>query len=103
RAALARLKGYKGEILARMRCSQSASGVQEPYEFHLLSFPTEAAFSSFVASGTAYQEERERSIAKTTILVGTSLPGISLEWTAISGDSIPRRTVGMRVSPPTDP
>lgn len=71
--ALTRMKGYKGELLARMRCSATAKGEQEPYEFHLLSFPSEAAFSSFVASGVAYQQERDRVIEKTTIVVGTSL------------------------------
>lgn len=70
RAALMRMQGYKGELLARMRCLPRARGEQEPYEFHLLAFPSEAAFASFVSSGVAYQEERDRSIVKTTIVVG---------------------------------
>lgn len=73
RGALTRMTGYKGELLARMRCAPTARGEREPYEFHLLSFPSEAAFSSFVASGVAYQQERDRAIEKTTIVFGTSL------------------------------
>ena len=60
-AALARLIGHKGRLISRVRCAAQASGEREPYEFHLLSFPSEAAFGTFVASGAAYREEREGS------------------------------------------
>lgn len=104
RAALARLTGHHGEILARMRCSPRASGERAPYEFHLLRFPTEAAFSSFVASGVAYQEERDRAIATTTVVVGTSIPGTNVAWTSISGANVPGTSaVGGSLNPPTDP
>lgn len=73
RLALARLVGHKGRVVAKMRCAPRASDAREPYEFHLLSFPSEASFSSFVASGAAYQEERDRWIAKTTIVAGAAL------------------------------
>jgi uncharacterized protein (DUF1330 family) len=72
-AALARLKGYRGRFIARMHCTDQASGEREPYEFHLLGFPSEAAFSSFVASGAPYQGERERLIAKTQLVTGAAL------------------------------
>lgn len=71
--ALKRLGGYQGRLIVRMRCSGRATNEREPYEFHLLSFPSEAAFGSFVASGVPFQEERERVILKTTIVTGASI------------------------------
>lgn len=71
--ALARVIGHKGKVVSRIRCAAHASGEQEPYEFHLLSFPSEAAFRSFAASGVSYQSDRERLIAKTEIVTGVPL------------------------------
>lgn len=70
-AALKRLSGHQGQVVARMRCAERSTGALEPYEFHLLSFPSEAAFGSFVASGVPYQDERDRVISKTTVVTGT--------------------------------
>lgn len=70
-AALKRLNGHQGRVIVRMRCAERGTGAREPYEFHLLSFPSEAAFGSFVASGVPYQEERDQVISKTTLVTGS--------------------------------
>ncbi len=71
--AFERLRGHRGQVVARMRCADVARGDEAPYEFHLLSFPSEAAFDAFLASGVPYESERSRVIAKTHVLRGVSL------------------------------
>jgi len=73
RLALERVRGHRGKLVARMRCSAEARGDEAPYEFHLLSFPSEVAFDAFLASGVAHESERQTIISKTLVLRGAAL------------------------------
>jgi uncharacterized protein (DUF1330 family) len=70
---LARLANYEGKL--EMRLSGFNYGTDAPQEIHVLSFPSEKAFQSFLADPvrTAHQELRDQAIQKTRIIQGERL------------------------------
>jgi len=60
------------EVVRAARLSSEACDSEAPYEFHLLSFPSEAAFSAFRADpdSRSLDEERARVITKVEVVAG---------------------------------
>jgi uncharacterized protein (DUF1330 family) len=76
--ALSLVTAHGGQVVCRLRPGPEAfisPGNEQPYEVHVLSFPTSEAFQEFMQNPTrvAQAHLREQAIARTVIITGQLL------------------------------
>ncbi len=68
---------HGGELLRAVRLAERAQDEDAPYEFHLLSFPSEGAFDAFRTDPerARLSGEAERVLARTEVVTGVDCTG----------------------------
>jgi uncharacterized protein (DUF1330 family) len=61
---------HGGRVIQRVRTKGSAGGEHEPFEIHLIEFPTEDAFTAYLDDDrrAALADARDHAIARTELL-----------------------------------
>ena len=75
----ARIMQQYGGVIERAVRVESGSSSDQPFEVHLVSFPSQSMFDAYrdSAESKALSNEREAVVAKTLVLAGTSGPAYS--------------------------
>ena len=76
--AIPLIKKYRGELVIRLRPAQAAvidTGIEPPYEIHLVKFPTETDFQAFLQDEERQQflHLKERAIRSSVLIRGEKL------------------------------